>query len=355
MPAIGVSLLRAIQRRMLEVVLLEFVVFTLLGLRFHEVFAGLKPLIPVLGFAMLLQPMYAMRLGAGLLRRLRGAALAAMFILYALVYPVVTLAFTPLWLAILPASLHQLLAGVLLVALSPVAMPAPAFVAMLGGSVELSVASVVITFLAAPFVIPAYTLLALHHVVHLPAVAVIRSILLFIVAPLAVAQAAKTIAYRAAGGGVRGAYAVEKVGLLFAWMSTLSLCAIIAVAFGNAAPVIARYAYYAALLVAALLAYNAVRHCVAFLAARLLRLNREDEVALVYVGSQNGALGMALAAGLGSVEALVGAVLAGPIAVILAMSAVAKIYARRASRRAQPPSPGSARAHTSQRSQTTSP
>jgi len=248
-----------------------------------------------------------------------------------------------------------MLAGVVLVALSPVAMPAPAFVSMLGGSVELSVATVVLTFLAAPIVIPAYTLLALHRVVHLPPAAVLRSILLFIAAPLVVAQTAKSLAYRLAGGGVCGAYAVEKLGTVLAWVSTLSLYAIIAVAFGNAAPLVARNAGYAAMLVATLLAYNGVRHGVAYAAARLLRLGYEEEVALVYVGSQNGALGMALAAGVGGVEALVGAVLAGPVAVILSMSIVARIYARRASRTARPPSPGSSRGRTSRRSPTPSP
>lgn len=320
-------LAKALQSYILEIVLAELAVCTVLGSQLRGGFAALKPLIPVLTFALLLQPMYALEAEVKLLHRLRAKArgLAASILLYAAVYPLVTFALAQLWVCTIPYA-GDMLTGVLLVALSPVAMPAPAFTSLSGGDVELSIATVVLTFALAPVVMPLYSSLLLHQVVPVPLRALLWSIAVYIAVPFVAAQALRAASARLLrrGGGRDPLEAPLGV------VSCIALYAIVAIAFGNAAPLVLSDPAAMAAVIALLLLYNGARYLAAYAASRLLGLSREEGVAVIYAASQNGALGMALALGVAGIYGLIGAVLAGPVAVLLSMSIVAKILARRA-------------------------
>lgn len=145
------------QERMMEILLLEAIVFTALGS-----FVSFKPLkvtVPFAVFFMILQPMMVMNFRVFFKEWRRKAKLLLLILfLYALVYPLLTYAFASAWFKV---STSLVAVGAVLTALSPVAMPAPAFVSALGGDVELSVASIIVTFLASLVVMPAWAYLIL--------------------------------------------------------------------------------------------------------------------------------------------------------------------------------------------------
>lgn len=313
--------------RILEIIIAELFIALAIGPSLHTIFAELKTLMPVLVFAMLLQPMFVLELGTALLERIKRKArhIAATIIMYTAIYPLITYMLAKTWLHALPSATYPLLVGTVLVALSPVAMPAPAFVANLGGDVELSVATIVVTFALAPVVIPAYTLAILHRVVHVPVESLIRSIVLYIVAPFVFSQSLRLILARAAGSPEERAYVLRRAGTALAVVSCLALYAVVGIAFGNAAPLIIKMYGTVAAILGILVAYNAARYLVAYAASLVLKAGYRERIALLYTASQNGALGMALAAGVAGVKALSGAVIAGPLTVLLTMSIAAKL------------------------------
>lgn len=310
--------------RIFEIVAAEFAAFTIIGLKYGALFARLKPLSPLLVFTMLLQPMYAIEAGWGLLRRLRRSArlLAAALLLYTALYPLETLLLVAPARHLLAPQAAALLAGVVLVALAPVAMPAPAFAALAGGNVELSIATVVATFAAAPLVMPIWARLLLHQAAaHSPTAMIVRSIVIYIGGSFAAAQALRLLVTRLPPS--QRASTGPRVARLLALTSCLSLYTLVAIVVAVSAPTIARLAGSVAALAALLLAYNACRYLAAYLAARLLRAGCGSTVSLALTGSQNGALGMALAIPLGPLPAA-GAVLAGPLIVLPTMAAVVR-------------------------------
>ncbi len=319
-----------LRTRVLEIVLLELAVCIPLGLVAHGVFAALRATLPAAMFLMLLQPMYsidvsALRGGHG--RRAR--FLALVLLLYLVAAPLITLGLVAAWRRLLPAETLGLLLGAVIVELSPVAMPAPAFTAMAGGDVELSVLSVVATFALAPVALPAYAAAMLHRVVHVPVWPLVRSIVLYIAAPFAVGQALRRLVVRGAESPLEAREALAVLGQRLAVLSCAALYWLVGVVFGVAAPKIVALASAVAEAVALILVFTAARFAVAKLLAAAARLGRREEIALVFAASANGALGTALALAAFGAEAGAGAVIAGPVVMLLTMIIVMRLYMAR--------------------------
>ncbi len=321
---------RLLRTKVLEIVLAELALCIPLGLLIHDVFMALRSTLPIAMFLMLLQPMYsidvsALRSGHG--RRAR--FLALVLLLYLVAAPLITLGLVAAWRLLLPAETLSLLLGVVIVELSPVAMPAPAFTAMAGGDVELSVLSVVSTFALAPVALPAYAAAMLHRVVHVPVWPLVKSIVLYIAAPFAVGQALRRLVIRAAESPVE---AREELALLNQRLAVLSCAALywlVGVVFGVAAPKIVALASAVAEAVLLIFAFTAARFLVAKLVSMAAGLGRREEVALVFAASANGALGTALALAAFGADAGAGAVIAGPVVMLLTMIIVMRLYMAR--------------------------
>lgn len=317
-----------IQKRVLEIVLAELLVFTALGVRFHNAFTSLKTTLPAAMFLMLLQPMFSIDFSSIRKRGLRQHARFTLLVLvlYLAVAPALTLLLVHVWDNVMPDWTSPLLLGAVTVELSPVAMPAPAFTALCGGDVELSLLSVVVTFILAPVTMPAYIVAILHRVASVPVGQIARSIALYILAPLAVGQTLRTIVTRHASTPVEAAETLAEVNARLALVSCLALYWLVAVVFGTAAPVLTRHISTAGGVVALLLVFTVARFLAAKALARLSGLPRRAEIALVFAASANGALGTAIALSAFGPEAGAGAVLAGPVAMLLAMTVVLRLY-----------------------------
>ncbi len=317
---------RLLAGRMFELVVATMILAIFLGLRYQGFFRLLKPLTPLLVFMMLLQPAFALQLG-GLKSRLarKSVFIAAILVLYVVAYPLLLKPFIDAAGMLLPRSLYGLLVGGVLVALAPVAMPAPAIVSINGGDAELSLMSVVVTFLAAPFVMPLYSQLLLHKLVSLDALVIIKSVVIFIGGALLVGQSIRIIIYRLGGRGVDAARVARSTTLLLTIISCISLYMLVAIVTGCAAKALVANTTALAYFALILLAYDTLRYLLGFLAGRLLRAACPETLALVAVGSENGALGMALATPLGDLPAA-GAVIAGPLLVLPTLTLFARLF-----------------------------
>ncbi len=72
--------------------------------------------------------------------------------------------------------------------------------------------------------------------------------------------------------------------------------------------------------------YYSIRFGIAYGIGKTLKLRWSELVALVYAASVNGALGMAVSLGAYGPEAAAGAVLAGPLGVLIIMILLVKLF-----------------------------
>ncbi len=321
-------LARLLAGRMFELVLLTMMVAALLGSRIPGPFLALKPLAPLLVFLMLLQPGFALQL-RGLRERLKRKSVyvGVSLMLYAIVYPLLLIPFIGFAATLLQGKLREVLVGGVLVALAPVAMPAPAIVSLNGGDAELSLITVVVTFLAAPFVMPLYAGVLLHRLVSLRVAAIVEAIVVFIGGSLAAGQALRYLVARAAARrGLEAAAVARLLATLLSIVSCLSLYLLVAIVTGCAARALLANMASVACYTVILLVYDTLRYIVGYAAARLVHADCPARLALVAAGSENGALGMALATPLGSLPAA-GAVIAGPLLVLPTLTLFARMFA----------------------------
>ena len=307
-----------LQSKMLEIVVLEAIVFVILG-SVIRYFKYLKPTVPIAVFLMILQPMFVMDFSI-LFRewKRKAAMLVLVIIIYSILYPLITWGFFKAFQ--LTSANPYVLAGAVITTLTPVAMPVPIVVASLGGDVELSVLSIIVTFLASLIVIPTWSFIILHKAVPVPVLRILKAIGEFIVLPLIVGRI-----IRYAVDNIESAD-FDKVNL---YLIATSLCAIyylIALVFALSASIIVSMIYTLALFMLAVYTYYAIRHGVAYAIGKAVRANRKELITLTFVGTANGALGMAISLGAYGPAAAAGAVLAGPLGVLVMMSLVVKVF-----------------------------
>ena len=321
-------LARFLSAKCLELSLASAVAGLLTGWLAGHVVPILKSYVPIAVFLMVLQPMFALNL-RGLKGRLSEKLrfLLVVTLLYTLVYPLTAWLYAYLSLPLLPETLKGLVAGAVLVALAPVAMPAPVFTAIAGGDVEASVLSVTWTFILSLIVIPTYSYLILQTTINAPVGKIIQSLVMYIVTPLIVGQALRATAERIAGTPLD--LPASRLNRILVIVSLTALYYVIFVSFAACEPLIAKHVFATILLAASLFAYFGGRFAISYLAGLLARLDRRTRIALVYAATGNGAIGLALSAPLGEAP-LTGAAVAGPLVLVTMMAILARILAKTA-------------------------
>ena len=319
------AVLAVLKQRSLEITLVAAAAGLALGLVYPGVFRVLKATLPAAIFLMIFQPMFALSLQAvrrgGLRARVKFLGLVTL--LYTLVFPAMTAAFFLLAVHLFPGEEARLiLAGAVLVALAPVAMPAPALASIAGGDVELALLSVVWTFMLSFLVLPAYAYLILHAVVHVPVGLIVRALILYILTPFIVGQVLRRLVLR------RGRGAYVRVNTVLLIVSLLALFYLIFVVFGASAHIIAGNPAAIAAITGALFAYFGSRFLIAYLAGRAAHFDYPRLVSLVYAATGNGAIGVAISLSAFGPVATTGAVLAGPLVLVVLMTVVLKICLR---------------------------
>ena len=226
---------RLLQSRILEIVVAEAFIFVALGSSFHY-FKYLKPTVPLAVFLMILQPMFVMDFSVLFKEWKRKATMLILtLIIYSIVYPLLTWAFFKAFQ--LTSANPYVLAGAVITTLAPVAMPVPIVVASLGGDVELSVLSIIVTFLASLFVIPAWSFVILHKAVPVPITKILRAIGEFIVLPLIVGRIIRYVVDRSER------VSFDDVNLILVATSLCSMYYLIALVFALSADTIMSMLY----------------------------------------------------------------------------------------------------------------
>ncbi len=309
-------MIKFLQQRMLEILIFEAALSTFLGL-FFPYASSLRAIVPLLVFFMILQPMFVMNFSVLLKEwKRKFKLLGTIALLYSLVFPLLTFLFAMIWpfTGLSP----ELIAGAVITALSPVAMPAPAFVAALKGDVELSVASIILTFALSLIIIPLWSSVILHTIVKVPVLLILKSIVMYILIPLIVARSLRFFLK----GKEEGA---NKVLLT---LSLLSMYFLVGIVFMNSAKTLIALGLTFILFITTVYLYHAVRLGTAELVSKLMKVKREEMIAMLYSATVNGALGMAIALGAYGPVAAAGAVITGPLSVLVLMILLAKLLSR---------------------------
>jgi len=314
---------KSLQKNMMEIVVTEAIVFTVLG-HFIPHFKSLKPTVPYAVFLMMLQPMFAINLGIILKEWKRKLSMMILvLLLYSLIYPLLTWGFLELFTS--SCGNPIVIAGAVLTALAPVATPAPIVVASLEGDLELSVLSVIVTFLASLIVIPTWGYIILHKTIPVPVSRLLLSIAEFVVLPLIVGKMLRYIVEKFSD--------YDKVNIYLMGISLMAMYYLIALIFALSSGTILSMIVNVVIFMAMVYVYYALRHGLAYAIGKAVRASPKELIALTFVGTANGALGMAISLGAYGPSAAAGAVLAGPLGVLVTMSLVAKLLGSKASRR----------------------
>jgi len=161
-------------------------------------------------------------------------------------------------------------------------------------------------------------LLDSYKAVNVPINVLIKSIAEYVVLPLIVGQSIRFVTMRT------GSF--EKVNKVLLNVSLLAMYYLIAVIFGNSSHAIEALGLAIALFMVAVYSYFSLRFGLTYGIGKAIKVNKKELIALVYAASANGALGMAVSLGAYGPEAAAGAVLAGPMGVLVLMILLVKIF-----------------------------
>ena len=307
-----------------------YIVFTLIflssyaGLYHREMFLSLKWTLPVALFMMLFQPMVFMNIRKAFTTRteIKTKYLVALTAFYLLLFPALTWLLLKFWLAVIPGIDPRLLAGIVLISLAPLPSSAPAFTNLAGGKFQLTLVGVIWTFLLSLFVMPIYARFILHTLIKVPMWLLLKSLVLYIIAPLTVGQLTKYAILN-----WKSEEALMKLKEPLVGLSLLGMYWMIIVVFGINGKMIAERPEI--IIVGALImnAYFIARAAIAYFTGKALGFPLEQNISLVYSTGSNMTLATAMAIGTFGPLAAVGTALGGPFSDMILMILFVKLFA----------------------------
>jgi ACR3 family arsenite efflux pump ArsB len=200
-------------------------------------------------------------------------------------------------------------------------MPAPAFVSALGGDVELAVLSIIATFFASIIVMPTYAYLILHSFIKVPINLLVASIIEYIVFPFTIGRIVRRV--------LEGSEHYPKMEKVLGVLSLIAMYILIFIIFGNASKVITSLGSLLALFMILVYVYYGIRFGLAWEFGKVIHMDLKERIAFLFSASVNGALGMAISIGAYGPKAAAGAVLAGPLGVLVEMALLVKLLSKR--------------------------
>ncbi|ASJ09752.1 sodium:proton symporter [Thermococcus siculi] len=299
-----------------------YIVFTLIfastyaGVYHRDLFLSLKGTLPVALFMMLFQPMVFMEVKRAFTARteVKTKYLILLTLFYLALFPALTWLLLKFWLAVMPGTDPRLLAGIVLISLSPLPSSAPAFTNLAGGRFQLTLVGVIWTFLLSLFVMPVYAKLILHAVIQVPVDVLLKSLVLYIITPLIIGQLTKYAVLR-----WKGVDALMFLKKPLVGVSLLGMYWMVVVVFGINGKVIVERPEL--ILVGAIImnVYFLLRAAIAYFSGKALSFPFEQNVSLVYSTGSNMTLATAIAIGTFGSLAAVGTALGGPFSDMLLM------------------------------------
>ncbi len=303
-----------LRRKSLEITIIAATLGLFFGLNNPKVFVSLKATLPVAIFLMIFHPMFTLKFEA---KKKRLKFLATVLTFYTILFPTLTVLYFYACKSFLSETGRLILVGAILVALAPVAMPAPTFVSIAEGDVELSLMSVILTFILSFAVIPIYSYLILKTVIRVPISLIFKSLVEYILLPFLAGQILRKFVEKKSD--------VKKVSKALMTTSLLALYYLIAVVFGASSNIITSRGLEVAIIAVTLFLYFGLRFTIAYVFGKVSKFSYPELVPLIYSASGNGAIGVAISLSAFGPLATTGAVLAGPLVLVVLMTAVLKI------------------------------
>ncbi len=317
------KILQLVEKNMILAVLVVMLVSIFLGVGNHNFFISLKSILPVALFLMLYKPMTYLKLKEAFTKMtaLKKKYLITMTILYTVVFPISAYLLMKVILWAIPNIDPRVIAGVVLLALSPVASSAPAFTGMVKGKVQLALIGVIYTFFLSFGVIPIGSKLILEHVVRVPVIELLKSLVIYVIIPLIIGQVTKYIALHTGGKD-----ALERLKEPLEVLVLVGLFTMVFIVFGINATVILKNPTMIIIGVIILNIYFFLRAITTYAIGKALGLPLEYNIALTYSATYNMTTATAIGIATFGSLAAVGTVIGGPFAEMIQMILMVKVF-----------------------------
>ena len=316
-------IIKILKENMIAAVFITLLISLFLGVQYHAFFVSLKAILPVALFFMLYKPMTYLKLKEAFTKMtdIKKKYLVVLTLLYAIVFPASAYLLMKAILWAIPNADPRMIAGIVLLALAPVASSAPAFTGMAGGKVQLTLIGVIYTFLLSFAVIPFGSKLILEHVVQVPIMALLKSLVIYVIVPLVIGQVTKYIALRR--GGEK---ALERLKEPLEALVLLGMFTMVFIVFGINAVVITKNPAMIVAGVVLMNIYSALRYATAYAIGRALKFPLEHNISLTYSASYNMTTATAIGIATFGPMAAVGTVIGGPFAGMIQMILLVKVF-----------------------------
>jgi len=294
-----------------------------LGRYYHNFFVTLKAILPFALFLMLYKPMVYLKLRQAFTKitDIKKKYLIVLTIFYIVIFPISAylLMIATLWA--LPNIDPNLIAGVVILALSPIASSTPAFVGMCKGKVQLSLVGVIYTFFLSLLVIPFGSQLILEHVVKVPIISLFESLIIYIIIPLVIGQITKYSVIK-----YKGEQTLENLKTPLEALVLVGLFTMVFIIFGINGIVITKEPEIILYGVVIMNIYFLLRWGLAYATGHLLKFPLEQNIAFTYSSSYNMTIATAIGIATFGPMAAVGTVIGGPFAEMIQMILLVKFF-----------------------------
>ncbi len=317
------SIVQFLQKNMILIVFVLMTFSIFLGARYHSFFVSLKSILPFALFLMLYKPMVYLKVKEAFTKMtdIKKKYLITLTVFYTLVFPLSAYLLMKTFLWILPNVDPNLIAGVVLLALSPVASSAPAFVGMCKGKVQLALVGTIYTFFLSLLVIPLGSQLILNHVVKVPIATLFYSLLIYIITPLLIGQITKYAILK-----YKGAETLEKLKTPLDALVLVGLFTMVFIVFGINGSAILKDPKFMLYGLIIMNIYFLLRWALVYFTGIILKLPFEQNVALTYSSTYNMTISTAIGIATFGPMAAIGTVIGGPFSEMIQMILLVKFF-----------------------------
>ena len=294
-----------------------------LGRYYHNFFVSLKIFLPLALFLMLYKPMTYLKINEAFTKisDIKKKYLLLLTIFYIVVFPLTAFLLMKFILLVLPKVNHNLIAGVVLLALSPIASSAPAFVGMSKGKVQLTLVGVIYTFILSLFVLPIGSKLILEQVVKVPIMALLKSLVIYIIIPLIIGQLTKYIILK-----YKGEQTLKKLKTPLEALVLAGLFSMVIIIFGINGMIITKEPQIILYGTLIMNAYFLLRWGLTYITGKFLRFPLEQNISLTYSSTNNMTISTAIGIATFGPMAAVGTVIGGPFSEMIQMILLVKFF-----------------------------
>ena len=317
------SILKFMKKQMILIDLGIMIIAVLLGRYYHGFFVYLKVILPVALFMMLFKPMVYLDLTSLVKKKssIKTKYIILLTIFHVLVFPATAFLLEKFFLLLMPGINSSLLAGLVVLALAPLATSAPAFVGLAGGKVQLSLVGVIYTFTLSFAVIPLYSKIILSSVVFVPVYTLLKSLLIYIIIPLALGQLTKYLVAK-----LKNKDALENLKAPLEGLSLIGVFLMVFIVFGINGKTIFKEPLFILYGAVIMNVYFFLRWSLAYLVGKLFSFPIEQNVSFTYSSSYNMTISTAIGIAVFGPMAAVGTVLGGPLSEMIQMILLVKFF-----------------------------